>query len=92
MKLITVALLIGQIWSYRLKQYTPFKVDGVTLEIDEEEAYKDPINFEKISKEDAKTLSESQEELKSATKNAERGSMNREMATALVMDIKNGLM
>ena len=64
----------------------------MTLEVDEEEAFKDPIDYEKVNAEDSGLLLNANRELLSAKNNADRGTMNREMAVAVMTDIKGNLM
>ena len=49
MKLIYLALLLGTAWSLKLKQDRSFKIDGAVLDVDEDEVFKDPISYDKMS-------------------------------------------
>jgi len=76
----------------KLHQRKPFMLDGEVLaDVDVVPDIPDPINYDKIHEHDEGLIQESERELGSAEKNADRGELNREMAMALVSDAKKNM-
>ena len=92
MKLFTLSIIFATSQAAKLHQRKPFMLDGEVLaDVDVVPDIPDPINYDTIHQHDDQLIQESERELGSAEKNANRGELNREMAMALVSDAKKNL-
>ena len=66
----------------------PFKLGEEVIDFDEIPSLPDPVSYEVEMNKDQKTIEEMKDELHSASVNADKGSLNREMSQALIQDIK----
>ena len=75
--------------AHQVRRSRPFKIGESEIDFDEVPELPDPITYSTEMVEDENILAEAKKELTSAQKNAELGSINREMSSMLVQDIKN---
>ena len=67
----------------------PFKIGDEVIDFEEIPSLPDPVSYEVEMKKDQQTIAEMKGELESAAKNVDKGSLNREMSSALIQDIKS---
>ena len=89
MKLIYISA--GLLLTTAIKVQRPFKLGDMTIDFDEVPELPDQVNYQKQCDEDMASIEEAKSEVKAAQNNAEKGDLNREMATALLQDAKKHL-